>query len=145
MNVRPVMDADVDAIAALAAEDEAAIFGRPSRIGVAAQGAKGRGLGSQIVETCDARVRESGASRIQTFALEPDASAAALFEGFGVGYVRRFFEMAVELESPPSEPVLGGGLTLERFQREDARPFSATLDAGMTTESSTLAYDKALP
>ncbi len=100
MNVRPITDADIDAIAALAAEDEAALFGRavahrhgrrarlahargsrerlvalrgrrasssPSRgsshyddlgvfVGIVAQGAKGRGLGS-----ADRRDRRSSA------------------------------------------------------------------------------------
>jgi mycothiol synthase len=33
VNVRPIADADIEAVAALAAEDEAALHGRPSRLG----------------------------------------------------------------------------------------------------------------
>ena len=114
MNVRPIADADIEAVAILAVEDEAALRGGPSRhgpndvrgwlarvdlaqdswlyeedrtlvavawfdfiddlgffTGIVAQGAKGRGLGSRIVDTGEARARERGAARAQTVGLEP--------------------------------------------------------------------------
>ncbi|HEY8316539.1 MAG TPA: GNAT family N-acetyltransferase [Gaiellaceae bacterium] len=172
MRVRPITDADIDAIAALAAEDEAALFGRASHIGTAdvrgwltrtdlandswlyeddgelvavswfdhyddlglffglvAQGAKGRGLGRQIADTGEARARERGAARVQTFVLEPDTAAATLFECCRFAHVRRFYEMAIELEAAPIVPALPDGFRLESFRAEDAGLFYETLDA----------------
>jgi mycothiol synthase len=172
MNVGPITDDDIDAVAALAAEDEAALQGRPSRlgsndvrgwlarvdlaqdswryeedgkllavswfdfiddlgffVGIVAQNAKGRGLGSRLVDTGEARARERGAARVQTFGLEPDAAAAGLFERHGFTLVRRFYEMAIQLEAEPVVPALPEGFTLESFQMDDARPYYTALDA----------------
>jgi ribosomal protein S18 acetylase RimI-like enzyme len=172
MNVRPIADADIDAVAVLAAEDEAALQGRPSRLGrndvrgwlkrvdiekdtwfyeeygkpvavswfdfiddlgffggIVAQGAKGRGLGARMVETGEARARDRGAARVQTFVLEQDATAAKLFWQRGFAVVRRFYEMAIELRAPPVVPALPEGFMLERFRTEDARPYYEALDA----------------
>ena len=165
MNIRPITDADIDAFAALAAEDEAAFHGRHSRlgandvrswlarvdlaqdswlyeeegtlvavswfdfiddlgffVGIVAQGAKGRGLGSRIVDTGETRARDRGAARLQTFGLEPDTAAADLFEEHGFTLVRRFYEMAIELEAPPVVPALAEAFTLETFRLEDNEP-----------------------
>jgi GNAT superfamily N-acetyltransferase len=172
MNVRPITEDDMEAVASLAGEDEAALQDRPSRlgpndvrgwlgrvdltqdswvyeedgklvavswfdfiddlgffVGIVAQGAKSRGLGARIVDTGEGRARERGAARAQTFGLEQDRAAAALFEGRGFAVVRRFYEMAIELDAPPVVPALPEGFTLDTFQLEDARPFYAALDA----------------
>jgi mycothiol synthase len=171
MNIRPITDEDIEAVATLAAEDEEAFHGHPSRlgaadvrgwltradlendswlyeeegkvvavswfevygdlgifIGVVAQGTKGRSLGTRIVDTGEARARDRGAARAQTFGLAQDGAAAVLFEGHGFTLVRRFYEMAIELEAAPTVPTLPEGLTLEPFRTEDARPFHTTLD-----------------
>ncbi len=172
MNVRPITNDDLEAVAALAAEDETALHGRASRVGTAdvrgwltradigndswfyeedgkpvavswfelyddlglfvgmvAQGAKGRGLGKRIVATGEARARERGAARVQTFSLEEDAAAAELFVQHGYTLVRRFYEMAIELDAAPTVPAVPDGFTLDGFRTEDARPFYETLDA----------------
>jgi mycothiol synthase len=172
MKSRPITDADIESVLALAVEDESVLQGRPSRlgsndvrgwlarvdlaqdswlyeedgklvavswfdfiddlgffIGIVAQGAKGRGLGTRVVETGEARARDRGAARAQTFGLEQDAAAANLFEGRGFMPVRRFYEMAIELEAAPVMPALPEGFTLDRFRMEDARPFYEALDA----------------
>lgn len=172
MNIRPITDADADVVAQLAAEDEAAIFGRTSRlgavdvrgwlsrvvlatdswlydegnglvavswfehiddlgffVGIVGQGAKGRGLGRQIVENGEQRARERGAARVQTFALEPDTAAENLFTRHGFTLVRRFYEMAVHLEAEPTVPALPDGFTLTSFRTDDALPFYEALDA----------------
>jgi mycothiol synthase len=172
VKVRSITDADIEAVAALAAEDEAALQGRASRlgandvrgwlkrvaleqdswvyeedgklvavswldyiddlgffIGIVAQGAKRRGLGSRIVETGEARARERGSARAQTFALEQDTAATALFEARGFTPVRRFYEMAIELEAAPVVPALPEGFALAAFRMEDARPYYEALDA----------------
>lgn len=187
MNTRPITDVDIDAVLALAAEDESALQGRPSRlgtndvrgwlarvdlekeswlyeqegklvavswfdfiddlgffIGIVAQGAKSRGLGARIVATGEARARERGAARAQTFGLEQDAAAAQLFEGCGYAPARRFYEMGIELEAAPAVPELPEGLTLESFRTEDARPFYEALDAAFQDhwEHHSLGFDR---
>jgi mycothiol synthase len=172
MNVRPITDADIEAVVALAVEDETALHGRASRlgtsdvrgwltrvdlesdswlyeedgklaavswfefyddlgffVGIVAQGAKGCGLGGRLVETGETRARARGAARVQTLALEPDAAAVDLFSWHGFALVRRFYEMAIELEAAPTLPTLPEGFTLEAFRTEDARPFYETVNA----------------
>jgi mycothiol synthase len=187
VNVRSLTDEDFAAVAALAAEDEAALQGRPSRtgpndvrgwlvrvdaandswlyeedgklvavswfdfiddlgffVGIVAQGAKGRGIGARIVETGEARAQDRGAARVQTFGLERDTAAAALFAGRGFATVRRFYGMAIELDAPPVVPVLPGGFTLDAFRMEDARPYYEALDAAFQDhwEHHTVGFDK---
>ena len=98
-------------------------------VGIVAQGAKRRGLGTRVVEAGETRARERGAARVQTFSLEEDAAAAEIFARHGYAHVRRFYEMAIELEAPPEVPALPEEFTLEGFRSEDARPFYDTLDA----------------
>jgi mycothiol synthase len=98
-------------------------------VGIVAQGAKGRGIGSRIVDTGEARSRERRAARVQTFGLEQDTAAAGLFEQHGFSLVRRFYEMGIELDAPPVVPALPEGFTLESFRPEDARPYYEALDA----------------
>jgi mycothiol synthase len=172
VSTRPITDEDIEAVVALAVEDESVLQGRPSRlgtndvrgwlvrvdleqdswlyeedgklvavswfdfiddlgffIGMVAQGAKGRGLGMRIVETGEARARERGGARAQTFGLEQDTAAAQLFEGRGYTPVRRFYEMGIELEAAPVVPELPEGFTLDTFRTEDARPYYEALDA----------------
>jgi ribosomal protein S18 acetylase RimI-like enzyme len=169
MNIRPIADGDIETLARLAAEDETAVYRKPSRIGpsdirgwmewatstwlyeargsavafsaleshgdlvvffgVVSQGAKGHGLGTQILRTGERHARSLGAARAQTFVLEPDVAAAELFERHGFRYVRRFWEMAIELDEEPPAPELQAPFTLERFDPADARAFHATMDS----------------
>jgi mycothiol synthase len=98
-------------------------------VGMVAQGFKGRGLGTRIVETGEARARERGGARAQTFGLEQDTAAAQLFEGRGYAPVRRFYEMGVELAEAPVVPELPEGFAVDTFRTEDARPYYEALDA----------------
>jgi mycothiol synthase len=98
-------------------------------IGIVAQGAKGRGLGTRIVEAGEARARERGAARVHTFSLEEDAAAPEIFERHGYAQVRRFYEMAIELDAPPTVTALPTEFVLEGFRTEDARAFYETLDS----------------
>ena len=172
MSTRPITDADIESVLALAAEDESVLQERPSRlgtndvrgwlarvdleqdswlyeqegklvavswfdfvddlgffVGIVAQGAKGSGLGTRIVETGEARARERGAARAQTFGLEQDTAAARLFEGLGFMAVRRFYEMGIELQEAPVVSELPEGFMLEPFRMEDARAYYEALDA----------------
>jgi ribosomal protein S18 acetylase RimI-like enzyme len=103
---------------------------RAHAAGVVAQGAKGRGLGSQLADRYEARGREEGVERLHTFVLPEDASAVQLFTGRGYHEVRTFYEMAIELDGPPSPPVVAKGLKLDVVRESDARAFhAATMEA----------------
>jgi GNAT superfamily N-acetyltransferase len=167
MNVRPVTDADYDAIAAFLREDEERLFGRPSRIepadvrqwmsevdheheswlyedeggvcavawiwfepdvaegiGVVHERLYGRGLGAEMVERSERIARERGRPRMHQIAIGPDRRAEALLTSRGYREVRRFYDMAIELDRAPEPP----DLPVERFREEDARAFHAALD-----------------
>jgi mycothiol synthase len=106
-------------------------YGRKAAFGgVVAQGSKGRGLGAAIVERAEATAVDHGLERMHTWVLPEDAAAVALFRSRGYEEVRRFFEMAIDLDAPPSDPVLSAGLLLDGFREVDARAFhAATLEA----------------
>ncbi len=89
-------------------------------------GAKGRGLGSAVVDQAEQRLASEEWTKIHAITLEPDAAARALFEGRGYTEVRRFYEMAVELTETPVVPAVPDGLVLREFTDEDARAFHAT-------------------
>jgi mycothiol synthase len=106
-------------------------YGRKAAFGgIVAQGAKGHGLGSAIVDRAETAARGYGLARMHTWVLPEDAAAVALFRGRGYEEVRRFFEMAIDLEGPPPEPEVPGGLALDGFREVDARAFhAATVEA----------------
>jgi len=97
-------------------------------VGIVAQGAKGRGLGAALVDLGEAHAREAGAARAHTWTPEADSRARELFEAKGYGEVRRFYDMAIELETAPADPVLREGFRIEQFREEDARAFHDALD-----------------
>src|SRR5205823_3580143 len=101
MTVRAATRDDAGAVAALIAADQES-FGLPSR--VSANDVHGHW---------------------QRTDLENDTW---LFESRGYREVRRFWEMAIELDGPPPEPTLPDGLTVEIFREEEARRFHAALD-----------------
>jgi len=96
-------------------------------VGIVAAGQKGRGLGGMLSDLGESHAASSGAERVHTWTLAADAAAAVLFESRGFREVRRFYDMAIELDGPVPEPLLPDGLTLETFREEDARPFHDAL------------------
>ena len=175
MSVRPATPDDFPAIAAFLADDETALFGRSSRLGVPdvtawlsgpdlahdswlfeehgglvalgwveverhhdagfAVGAvhrewRGRGLGSQLVERSEDRLRALGAARVHNVTLAPDTAAPRLLESRGYREVRRFWEMTIELgdEPPPAPSALPDGSQIEPFSTELAEAFHAALE-----------------
>lgn len=86
--------------------------------------AKGRGLGTRLVERSEAWAREAGAARIRQFAFGADAAGVRLMRAHGYRAVRHFFAMAIQLEAPPAAP----DVPVEAFREEDAREFKAALD-----------------
>jgi mycothiol synthase len=96
--------------------------------GVVAQGEKGRGYGSAIVERAETTAQARGLARMHTWVPPEDAAAIALFRGRGYDEVRRFYEMAIHLAAPPPEPVVPEGFVLDTFREEDARAFHDALE-----------------
>jgi mycothiol synthase len=98
--------------------------------GLVAQGSKGHGLGTALVERGEGRAVERGAAKIHTFAPPEDVAAGELFSSHGFAPVRRFYQMAIELEGPPPAPVLEDGLVLAEVHDGDMRAFhDALVDA----------------
>ena len=86
--------------------------------------ARGQGLGTRLVELVEGRIAKEGAARIHSWTVAGDISAEVLFRGRGYREVRRFWDMAIELDVEPPEPTV----SVERFREEDARAFHAALE-----------------
>ena len=97
-------------------------------IGVVREEAKGRGLGTELVERAEAALRGEGVTRIHEIALAADGEAPALLRAHGYREVRRFWEMAIELGAPPAQPQLPDGMRIEVFTEDVARAFHDALD-----------------
>lgn len=98
-------------------------------VGVVHREWRGRGLGSQLVDLAEARVRKLGFKRVHNVTLAPDKAAAELLAGRGYREVRRFWDMTVELgDEPPGAPVVPEGLRIEGFSDDSARAFHAALE-----------------
>jgi mycothiol synthase len=93
-------------------------------IGVVHPRAKGRGLGQQVVARSEAWAG-GRAPRMHQLALGGDEAATQLFLGRGYREVRRFYEMAIQLEGPPT---VAADVVVEQFREEDAPLFHAALD-----------------
>jgi mycothiol synthase len=90
--------------------------------------AKGRGLGTEILERGEAFARAEGTKKILTGAPEPDVAARALFESRGYREVRRFYEMAIELTEEPPSPVLPDGLVMDGLRDDEYEAFYEALN-----------------
>ncbi len=84
----------------------------------------GRGLGTQVVETLEARAREESADRIHSWTVAGDDAADRLFAARGYHEARRFWEMAISLDGEPPEP----SAAVETFQEGDEAGYHATLE-----------------
>jgi mycothiol synthase len=94
-------------------------------VGVVAPSHKGRGIGDELVTRSERRGGEEGSARMHQIAFAADAAADSLLRRRDYGEVRRFFEMAIQLEAEPDVP---GGVPIETFQETDARAFHDALD-----------------
>ena len=98
-------------------------------IGIVHRERRGHGLGSQLVERNEARLRELGVGRVHAVTLAPDVAAEPLLTGRGYREVRRFWEMTIELgDEPPPEPRLPEGFRIEPFSSELAPDFHIALE-----------------
>ena len=81
-----------------------------------------------LVDLVERRAAELGVARLQTVVLVPDRPAEQLLADLGYADVRRFFEMAIELDGPPSATPLPDGFTLDVATPEDGRAFHAAIN-----------------
>jgi len=85
---------------------------------------KGRGIGSELAARVEASALEHGAARIHQNAYERDGGAESLFSGRGYRKVRRFYDMAIELDARPAAPEV----PVETMRAGEERAFHATLE-----------------
>jgi mycothiol synthase len=97
-------------------------------VGAVAHGAKGRGLGSSLVDRGEARALEREAAKIHTWVLPEDERALELLSARGYRAVRRFYEMAIDLADEPRVSGPPSPLVLESFRESDARAFHEAMD-----------------
>jgi len=87
--------------------------------------AQGRGFGTRLIELAEARLGEEGAERLHAWTHAGDDAAHEIFRGRGYCEVRRFWDMAIELDRELPEPAL----EIDVFrEEEDARAFHAALE-----------------
>jgi ribosomal protein S18 acetylase RimI-like enzyme len=96
-------------------------------VGGVAQGAKGRGLGSSLVDRGEARAAERQAAKIHTWVLPEDERAFALLTARGYRVVRRFYEMVIDLTDEPRVSEPSPPLVLEPFLEGDAHAFHSAM------------------
>ncbi len=89
---------------------------------------KGKGIGTQIAERGEEFARANGMARVHAGFAEPDDGARRLFESRGYHEVRRFWEMAIELQEEPAVPALPGGLVLDELREDEMRAFYDALN-----------------
>jgi mycothiol synthase len=97
---------------------------RGNSVGGVRPSAWGRGLGARLVDIMEGRVVDEGAKRMHSWTVAGDAAAERLFEGRGYREVRRFWEMAIELESDPPDP----SVRVVVFREEEAEQFHAAIE-----------------
>lgn len=98
-------------------------------IGIVHRERRGRGLGSELVDRSEERLRALGVGRIHAVTIAPDVAAEPLLTGRGYREVRRFWEMTIELgDDPPPALRLPDGFRIEPFSPEQARAFHDALE-----------------
>ena len=99
-------------------------------VGIVAQGAKGRGLGSSLIDFGQQRLADRDLHPFHMGTLAADRAASELAAARGYEDVRHFYEMAIHLDAKPAVPALPDGFELEAFDERDLREFhDATEDA----------------
>jgi GNAT superfamily N-acetyltransferase len=75
----------------------------------------GRGLGTAILATLEARARALGSRKLGSAALAVDEAAARLLESHGYRDVRHFYRMTIDMDEPPPAPPWPEGLEPRPF------------------------------
>jgi ribosomal protein S18 acetylase RimI-like enzyme len=86
--------------------------------------AEGRGYGARIVDLAQDRLAEEGSTRLHAWTIAGNERGAEIFRSRGFVEVRRFWDMAIELDVEPPQP----NAPIELFAEDDARAFHAALE-----------------
>jgi mycothiol synthase len=97
-------------------------------------GAKGRGLGSWLVDTTEQHARALGFDLIRNVTNGSDEAAHALLESRDFHEARRHYDMAIDLNDELPPPVLPAGFAIETFQADDAQAFHAVSSESFAEE-----------
>jgi len=89
--------------------------------------ARGRGLGTELVERSEGWARRKGFERLHVNAYGGDDAGHALLRGRGYRDVRRFYEMIGELDGTPQASKPPDGIRIAPFELSDARAFHDTI------------------
>ena len=107
--------------------------GKVLAVGCVWPGARGRGIGSELVRLAEEQARRRGAHLLAEYAWSD--SARRLLEGRGYEHARSYFRMAVELAVEPAEPEWPDGIALQPFQAErDARAVYEAMNEAFADE-----------
>jgi GNAT superfamily N-acetyltransferase len=87
--------------------------------------AMGRGLGSWLLATAEQHARRLGFKLLRDGTNGQDAAGRALLERCGFHEVRRHYEMVIDFDHEPPQPVLPDELAIVTFRPDDARAFHA--------------------
>jgi len=71
--------------------------------------ARGRGAGSLLLDWSECRTAQEGLASVRAATTASDTEGKALLEARGYRYIRSFYRMIVEFESPPHAPVWPAG------------------------------------
>jgi mycothiol synthase len=91
-------------------------------------GAKGRGLGSVLLDISEDHAQAHGVATLHQVALGADAAAEELLRSRGYRDVRRHYEMTIELTEEPPEPALPPGFSIETFREQDTQAWYAAMN-----------------
>jgi ribosomal protein S18 acetylase RimI-like enzyme len=89
--------------------------------------ARGRGLGTELVERSEEWARRKGFGTLHAVVYGRDDAGHALLRGRGYREVRRFFELVMDLDRPPAAPSPPAGVRIAPFELSDARTFHDTI------------------
>jgi GNAT superfamily N-acetyltransferase len=82
-----------------------------------------RDLFPRLLDLCETATRTAALPRARFDVSAADETVRTLLESRGYRPVRRFYEMVIDLEEPPSPPKWAEGLSVAPFRPDDARAF----------------------
>lgn len=85
------------------------------------------GVLRRLVDLVERRAAELGLARLHVAAFVPDPPAEGLLRERGYQEVRRFFDLAIELDSPPPAVTVPNGLSLQAATFADGRAVHETI------------------
>jgi mycothiol synthase len=88
---------------------------------------RGRGIGSALVDWAEERVSRRGAAALRVAVAARDTAAKELLEGRDFEYIRSFYRMTVELDSPPPPPRWPDGFAVATLQPGEERLLHETV------------------